>query len=231
MIGTLVIAVSGAVAGALHVLSGPDHLAAVAPLAADSRRAVWRSGLLWGLGHTGGVLVVGVLILLLRSVLPLERLSSVSERVVGVALVAVGLWGLRRALRMRVHVHAHEHDGTRHAHVHAHDSSHRHAPAGAAHDGGHDHVHASLGFGVLHGLAGSSHFFGVLPALALPTQAASITYLAAFGLGTVTAMTAFSSLVGWLATRARHGGAPFYRGLLYACSTGAIVVGGIWLLA
>jgi ABC-type nickel/cobalt efflux system permease component RcnA len=230
MIGTFVIATSGAVAGALHVLSGPDHLAAVAPLAADSRRAVWRSGLVWGLGHTGGVLLVGVLIVLLRNLLPLERLSSMSERIVGVALVGVGLWGLRRALRLRVHVHAHEHDGTRHAHVHAHDRAHRHAPAATTHGGGHDHVHASLGFGILHGLAGSSHFFGVLPALALPTQTASLTYLAAFGAGTVLAMTAFSSLVGFAAARARHGGTHLYRGLLYACSAGAIVVGGIWLL-
>ena len=29
--------VSGAIAGAFHVLSGPDHLAAVAPLAISSR--------------------------------------------------------------------------------------------------------------------------------------------------------------------------------------------------
>jgi sulfite exporter TauE/SafE len=227
----LVIATTGLVAGALHVLSGPDHLAAVAPLAADSRRSVWRSGMLWGVGHTAGVVLVGVLALLLRSLLPIEHLSSFSERVVGVALVGVGLWGFRRAVTLRVHVHAHQHGGASHTHVHAHDPSHQHAPStlGAAH--GHDHVHASFAFGILHGLAGSSHIFGVLPALALPTRTASIVYLSAYGLGTVMAMTAFSSVVGLLATRLRHQGAAIYRGLLYACSVAAILVGGFWLVA
>jgi hypothetical protein len=41
------------------------------------------------------------------------------------------------------------------------------------------HAHASFCLGVLHGVAGSSHFFGVLPALALPTRAAALTYIAA----------------------------------------------------
>ena len=53
--------------------------------------------------------------------------------------------------------------------------------------------------GVLHGVAGSSHFFGVLPALALPTRAAALTYIGAFGIGTVAAMTAFAAVVGWTA--------------------------------
>jgi hypothetical protein len=90
-------------------------------------------------------------------------------------------------------------------------------------------VHASFGFGVLHGLAGSSHLFGVLPALALPTRGASFTYLAAYGAGTVVAMTAFSSVIGVIALRARRRGTPLYRGLLYACSIAAIMVGGVWL--
>jgi len=51
---------TGLLAGGVHVLSGPDHLAAVAPLAVQDRSA-WRSGLRWGLGHSSGVLLVGVL--------------------------------------------------------------------------------------------------------------------------------------------------------------------------
>jgi hypothetical protein len=67
---------AGLVAGALHVLSGPDHLAAVAPLAADSTAGRWRAGFSWGIGHTGGVLVVGLLAVLLRGLLPLDSISS-----------------------------------------------------------------------------------------------------------------------------------------------------------
>lgn len=227
-----IVAVSGLVAGVVHVLSGPDHLAAVAPLAADTRRARWKTGLLWGVGHTSGVLCVGLLLLLLRDLLPIEAVSSWSERLVGVALIGVGVWGLRRALSPRIHVHEHAHDGAAHAHVHVH------AHDGAAHEEaarlrpvqhGHDHTHVSFAFGILHGLAGSSHVLGILPALAMPTQSAAVLYMVSYGVGNVSAMTAFSSAMGLMASRARAGGPRLFRGLLYACSAAAVVVGGLWL--
>ena len=65
---------AGLAAGLIHVLSGPDHLAAVAPLAGGRGRA-WRAGFLWGLGHSGGVLAVGLLALALRGALPIDALS------------------------------------------------------------------------------------------------------------------------------------------------------------
>lgn len=85
---------TGLAAGFLHVLAGPDHLAAVAPLAVSTERAAWRSGLVWGVGHTAGVLLVGVLLLAFRELLPLDALSAWSERAVGAALIAIGVWGL-----------------------------------------------------------------------------------------------------------------------------------------
>jgi len=113
-------AVAGIFAGGVHVLSGPDHLAAIAPLASDGRRRTWTAGALWGLGHSSGVLIVGLLALLFKDWLPLDALSSWSERLVGIVLVAIGLWGLHRALRTRVHSHAHAHGPFTHAHTHAH---------------------------------------------------------------------------------------------------------------
>lgn len=227
-----IVAVSGLVAGMVHVLSGPDHLAAVAPLAADTRRARWKTGFLWGVGHTSGVLVVGALMLLLRGVLPIDAISSWSERLVGVALVIIGVWGVRRARAIRIHVHEHAHDGATHAHVHVHPSGNapHNPPAAAKPAHVHDHTHTSFAFGILHGLAGSSHVLGILPALALPTHAASIVYLASYGVGNISAMTAFSSAMGMIASRAQGAGVHVFRGLLYACSTAAIVVGGIWLV-
>lgn len=96
---------AGLAAGFFHVLAGPDHLAAVAPLVADDDRVAWRAGLSWGLGHTAGVLLVGALLVAFRELLPMQALSAWSERLVGVALVAVGLWGLWRARSPRVHQH------------------------------------------------------------------------------------------------------------------------------
>lgn len=96
---------AGLAAGVFHVLAGPDHLAAVAPMVAGDDRAAWRAGFSWGLGHTAGVLLVGALLVAFRELLPLDALSAWSERLVGLALLAVGLWGLWRARATHVHQH------------------------------------------------------------------------------------------------------------------------------
>lgn len=98
---------AGLAAGLLHVFSGPDHLAAVAPLAADGDRNHWRTGLQWGFGHTAGVLMIAALLLLLREQLPLDAISAYSERMVGVALIAVGGWGIWKASRTATKSHSH----------------------------------------------------------------------------------------------------------------------------
>jgi hypothetical protein len=192
-------AIAGLATGLVHVLSGPDHLAAVAPLAADRDRPQWRAGLQWGLGHTAGVMIIGLLLIAFRQLLPVDAISAYSERIVGVALLLVGAWGFMRARAPQPHAH----------------------PAAGA----------SFAMGALHGLAGSSHLFGVLPALALPTQFDAISYLSGFGLGAVLAMTAFSAFVGAVAVSASRRGVNAYRGMLYACSLSAFIVGGFWLIA
>lgn len=221
-------ALTGLLAGLVHVVSGPDHLAAVAPLAVRVHKKAWVQGLRWGLGHSAGVASVGLITLALREVFPLEKFSSIGERFVGVVLIAIGWWSLRVAMRVQVHAHTHEHDGEAHAHVHVHDPKHRHEGS----EGAHGHGHTAFGVGTLHGLAGSSHFFGVLPALALPDRASAVAYLGAFALGTVIAMCGFSSLLGWVAGRgSRSGGARFYRNLMGTCAVTAFAVGGWWVFA
>jgi hypothetical protein len=208
---------SGLVAGVFHVLSGPDHLAAVAPLAASDRARGFRAGWTWGLGHASGVMVVAALAVVLRDALPpVGDISAWGERLVGGALIALGFWSLSHAARLR---HApHMHGATRHGHVHV-----QRGPRWMRRLG---HGHASFAVGVLHGVAGSSHFFGVLPALALPTAAASFSYIAAFGLGTVAAMTTFAGAIGGLGAR---GFALSHHRLMTATGVAAIAVGCVWL--
>ena len=82
--------ITGALAGLFHVLSGPDHLAAVAPLAVADREKGWLAGWTWGVGHAAGVVVVAALAVALRDVLPpIDVISAWSERIVGAALIAV----------------------------------------------------------------------------------------------------------------------------------------------
>lgn len=214
----------GIAAGLIHVFSGPDHLAAIAPLAIRKQRGAWLTGLRWGFGHASGVAVVGILSLLLRGILPVDLVSGWSDRLVGLMLLGIGFWMLRKALR--VHTHEHAHDGETHVHVHTHGRADAHAPARKS---SHLHTHAAFGIGTLHGLAGSSHFLAIIPSLALPSTALAVTYLAAYGVGTVMAMILFASMIHSL-TRRFAGTANAYRGLMFASSAIAIVVGGVWLL-
>jgi hypothetical protein len=82
--------------------------------------------------------------------------------------------------------------------------------------------------GILHGVAGSSHFFGVLPALALPTRTASLVYIAAFGAGSIVAMTAFAATIGAAGGRLQQGTAG-HRLLMMSAAVLALAVGGWWL--
>jgi sulfite exporter TauE/SafE len=217
---------AGGVAGLIHVLSGPDHLAAVAPISLQSRDKSWKTGFRWGLGHASGVVFVGVLSLLLRELLPINFLSSVAERLVGVALIGIGIWGLRKVTTNHVHTHEHVHDGERHVHVHVHQHGHQ-----KQEEKPHGHKHAAFAVGTLHGFAGSSHFLGVLPALAFSSRLESIGYLTAFGAGTVFAMALFSLVVGLMAKRFSIEGSFAYRSLMGVCSVVAIAVGGYWLVS
>ena len=193
---------AGLAAGLLHVFSGPDHLAAVAPLAADTDRS-WRAGLQWGFGHTAGVLVIALLLLAAKEQLPLELIAAYSERIVGVSLIAIGAWGIWGAWVRRC-----EDAGVR----------------------SHSHAGASFAIGTIHGLAGSSHLFGVLPALAFSARLDSMLYLSGFGIGAIAAMSAFAAGMGLLAARIGRTRHRRYSGLLYASSAAALVIGGFWLV-
>lgn len=218
-------AVTGLIAGIIHVWSGPDHLAAIAPLAVRRPRRAWAPGARWGMGHSAGVAVIGLLSLWLRDLLPVKMLSNWGERCVGIMLIGIGFWAFRKAFK--VHTHEHEHDGDRHLHIHAHPPDFTHAESEPHH---HHHTHAAFGIGTLHGLAGSSHFLGVLPALAFPTRMESIAYLAAFAIGTIVSMAAFSWVMGSLTTRYAGGSTKIYRGFLGFCAAAAIAVGCFWLV-
>ena len=207
---TVLAALAGLLAGLVHALSGPDHLSAVAPLVIGEPRRRWRMGLFWGIGHSFGVWAVGLLALALRGILPLEHLSSWSERLVGAVLIGVGLWGLRRAFVARL------------PNVHP-EQARRSQPERPG--------RAAVWIGSLHGLAGSSHILGLLPALALPSRGASLAYVMGFGLGAVMAMTAFSSAFGLVATRLTARGPRAYQAMLASFSAAAIVIGGYWLIS
>jgi hypothetical protein len=205
---------TGFAAGGLHVFSGVDHLAALAPAAVENPSNAARTGMYWGFGHGVGVLIIGGIGLILRDFVDLEAWSGWAEFLVGFLLLGIGIWAIVRSRTVDIHGHEHTHDDTAHQHLHAHDP------------GDQSHHHAALGVGIFHGMAGGGHLFGVLPALALPTSQA-IMYLLAYLVASVLAMGAFAYGVGVLAARS---GTVWVKRLMQGSGVLAVVVGLVWIV-
>jgi len=213
----------------------PDHVIAVTAILTRERRllAASRTGLVWGLGHSLTVLLIGCAIILFKIKVPI-RLGLAMEFCVGVVLILLGLPAaavLLRGLGVRlglwredtgihpvhVHSHAHHHDSSVHRHVHVHSSET---------DRGHQsHLLAhewelptgrsalkSFGVGLVHGLAGSAAI-ALLVLSAIPQPLWAVVYLAVFCLGTIAGMVAITTAIGAPMVIAAQRVARLHRGL------------------
>jgi nickel/cobalt transporter (NicO) family protein len=87
---------AGLGSGALHALSGPDHLLSLVPLSVGRRQGAWRLGMLWGVGHGLGTLAAVAVLIAVVQATHLQGLERWAERVAALALLVTGAWGLRR---------------------------------------------------------------------------------------------------------------------------------------
>ena len=227
--------------GLVHAFDA-DHVMAMSVFATQRRsaRSGLSAGLRWATGHGLVLLVAGVLLLVLGRSLP-ERVTSVSEHMIGWVMVGLGIYVWIDLARKRGHLHFHEHDGfPSHAHWHTHSDrsstgiEHRceGRPEGddhvRDHREDHRHEHGPLLVGALHGLAGSAPILAVLPAAAR-SPLLGIGYLLLFAGGVALAMGVVSGLMGHLAGRLWLEGHSRGLSLLRAlCATGSIGVGA-WL--
>lgn len=218
---------AGVLAGVLHTFLGADHLAALLPLSVNRKlKAAWQ-GVRWGAGHSLGVVIVAIILLAGRETLDLTPVEEWGERIVGLMLVALGIWGIRSAFKQNLHVHAHAHDGTEHSHLHVHTKD-AHDPKDESFWKRHAHSHAAVGAGTLHGVAGMAHLLGVFPALAAPTLLISMTYLAAFAAGSIFSMAVFAGLFGAITAALGQKSAVLLKGSLYAAAIACMAIGIIW---
>lgn len=224
---------AGIVAAMLHVLAGPDHLAAVAPFAIERVKRAWKVGLLWGIGHLTGMLIVGVLFLLFKDLIPVEKISGHSEQFVGVLLVLLGVWILYKVYKpQKVHKHLHIHTEDKeliHKHEHSHDNEKEHK---------HIHIEARQGFvttffiGLVHGLAGVAHFLVFLPLIGFSSKGKAVQYIVGFGIGTLLAMTAFAFVMGQIAGFAKKDhNEKLFKGIRVMSAIFAIIFGIYWMVA
>ncbi len=205
-----------------------DHVAAVASIAADTRklRSAVRHGAVWGLGHTLTLLLLGGLVVYLGEAIP-ETWAQGLELAVGVMLVVLGATLLHRLWRERVHFHLHRHaDGIMHLHAH------KHARAEKTHDSRHhQHEHPkglplrSLAVGMMHGMAGSAAL--VLLALgSVESVPMALVYIVLFGFGSIVGMAVLSAVMAVPLTYTARVFTWANRGLQVAVGALTLLVGG-----
>jgi hypothetical protein len=223
----------GFVLGMRHA-TDPDHVIAVTTILTREPRlgAASRTGLVWGLGHSLTVLLVGCAIIVLKIQIPI-RLGLTMEFGVGVVLILLGLPAAAAVVRglggwlrdwpanhvAQVHSHVHSHAGASHSHVHAHEDQastvhHSHlflqdpsvAPAARS-------ALKSFGVGLVHGLAGSAAIALVVLG-AIPQPVWGVAYLAVFCMGTIAGMVVITTVIGAPMVLAAHRVARLHRGLV-----------------
>lgn len=194
----------------------PDHVVAVSTIVSRERsipRAGW-IGVLWGVGHTLTILMVGAAIILFGVVIP-PRLGLTLEFSVALMLILLGVLNLSGAMHWLSHRFspAHpQHHGT-HSHLHSHgDYAHVHPHSHGAATGNNDsaehhgtevepphwlrapfvrlgifHSLRPLLVGIVHGLAGSAAV-ALLVLGTIRDARWAVFYLLVFGLGTIVGM-------------------------------------------
>ena len=203
--------VLGFVLGLQHA-TDPDHLVAVATIVTRARR--FRDGavvgVLWGLGHAATLTLAGGIVILLNVSLP-EALTTGLELVVAAAIIALGIFRLRDALRgvgeagpghlladhdhdsrAVFHSHPHEHGGHVHAHPHVHPERSLLGLLGEARP----IALRAVGIGALHGLAGTAAV-SLLILATLRSPLDGFAYLGIFALGTIAGMTALTAVMAY----------------------------------
>ena len=221
---SLPVVVLGFLLGMLHATDA-DHVIAVSTIVSGQRSVggAARVGVLWGLGHTLTILVVGSAIMLFNVVIS-PRLEQAMEFCVALMLLLLGFLALARVGRQvretyvaavaqalaehshaqpvsEAHLHLHAHGDYVHAHKHGHGADpHGHAGTPLSwldqHLGGLSLYQAlrPLSIGIVHGLAGSAAVaLLVLTQIREPLWA--VGYLLLFGVGTTAGMTLITSVI------------------------------------
>ena len=208
-------------------VTGPDHLAALLPRCCGHPwYKAGRVGALWGMGHGVSATIIGVLAFGLKSTLNsygqgsalkkfLSGASHVTEIAVGLSLVLIGVMGIREAREWEEDI----------------DGVQPQSLSSAAADAGIKTVQkrAVIFNGLLHGFSWDGAP-SLAPAIAVATWSGSLAFLSAYAVGTMTAMTIVTTLIG---EGTRRAGQFFERPdipqkLSFFSSLLAIAIGVVW---
>lgn len=182
-----------------------DHLIAVSSLVSKRNQLLlaMKDGIYWGLGHTSTIFVIG-LVMIAGKLMISEHIFHYFEAGVGLMLVVLGIWRLKKVSAFKKHLEAHKH-----AHFHDHSDNHK----------------VAYSVGLVHGLAGSGSLV-----LAVMTSMSSVlsgmAYLLIFGLGSVAGMLVASSLFSLPFSKKLSSNFKLQMGLTVFSAALCIVFGG-----
>lgn len=218
-------------------VTGPDHLAALLPPSIG--RSGWnglRIGTVWGLGHGLSAITLGLCAYFMKGQLLAQhsdlfaRLSDLTESVVGVSLVIIGIIGIRESMETQHGDHSTV-DVTASFDANSVGTS---SGCGTACKSSPSSSSSRTLFvnGLLHGLSWDGAP-SLAPALAMTSWRSAAMFLSAYCLGTMVAMSAFACIAGELSLRVGKvaSGDPdgLSKKLSLASSGVAVLVGLYWM--
>ena len=204
----LAIAGFGFLLGMRHA-TDVDHVIAVTTILNRSKRFLDTTliGVLWGLGHTITVVIVGVLIIVFNVVIP-PPVGLAMEFAVALMLIGLGILNLTGSLRSQterltppapLHAHDHGHGGTSHGHLHGHGEE-----RGLVATFGRYQLIRPVVVGLVHGLAGSAAV-ALLVLATIQDTGTAVAYLVIFCVGVAAGMAVLTTAIGlpFMLSRAR----------------------------
>ncbi len=179
-----------------------DHIVAVTTIISRQKKGIASNalvGILWGIGHSVTVTLVGIPIIIYAFVVP-EQLGLILEFFVGVMLVILGILNLtgitskisERFTPLTLHKHPHPEGSSKHSHLHLH------LPTGLRNSFHHLGLFQTLRpliIGLVHGLAGSTAIALLILGTIKNTNLA-IFYLLIFHIGVISGMMLFTLGIG-----------------------------------
>lgn len=155
----------------------PDHVIAVSTIASQSKK-LWHAtlaGVFWGIGHTLTLFIFGIVLILFKNDIS-ETWSLSLEFLVGIMLVYLGMVSILAFKRKKQ------------VHIHNQEKKHDHSKKKIRY-------HRSLFIGTIHGLAGSAAMVLLTMSTVHSIWQGGI-YILIFGLGTITGMLLFTTVIG-----------------------------------